>query len=448
MKPKLLIIDDDETILKQLKWGLAEDYEVFTAANGEAALRLFRREKTPLVALDLGLPPSPRDAAEGLRILCEILTQRPGTKVTIITGNMEKANALKAVEMGAYDYFSKPVDLIELRTILRRALHLYHLERENTELQRNLAVQPFGEMLGQSESMEKIFSAIRKVAKADVPVMITGESGTGKELIARAIHQESHRKEAPFVVINCGAIPVELLESELFGHEKGAFTGAHLSRKGKIEFAQGGTLFLDEIGEMPLALQVKLLRFLQDFQIEHVGGREAIQVDTRIVTATNADVSKMIHEGKFREDLYYRLSVVVIAVPPLRERGADLLLLAKVFFERYVKEHGKKIKGFSKDAYGAIKTHSWGGNVRELENRIKRAVIMTEGRRITADDLALHVPQTIDHVSLRDTRSKAERDRILEAMACHGGNISQTASELGISRPALYDLMEKLGIER
>lgn len=448
-KPVLLIVDDDETILNQLKWALSDEYEIFLAEKSGPALKIFQKEQPPLVALDLGLPPNPREASEGLSTLEEMLKIYPQTKVLIITGNMEKANALKAVESGAYDYFSKPVDLEELRITLRRGLRLYHLEQENIDLQRKLLVQSFGELAGQSDPMLKIFSTVRKVAKTDAPVLITGESGTGKELVANAIHQKSLRPKAPFVVINCGAIPGELLESELFGHEKGAFTGAHIQRKGKVEFSQGGTLFLDEIAEMPIGLQVKLLRFLQDYRLERVGGRESIQVETRIIAASNADMEEAIRQGNFREDLYYRLSVIRISVPPLRKRGSDILFLANLFFQRYAKEYKKRLKGISQEAYRAIEAYSWPGNVRELENKMKRAIIMTEGIRIIPADLELPSnPIDEDPIPLWRIRQQAEKDRILEALGHNKGNVSRAAADLGISRPALYELMEKLGIQR
>ena len=447
-KPKLLIVDDDKAILNQMKWALAEEYEIFIAGDSKSALRVFRKERPLLVVLDLGLPPAPRETVEGLKCLDEILALAPETRVLIITGNMEKEAALKAIEKGANDLFLKPIEIAEVKTVLKRALYLYRLERENDELQRKVAGQPFSGMIGKSETMNRIFTSIRKVAATDVPVLITGESGTGKELIARAIHQQSPRRAAPFVVINCGAIPGELLESELFGHEKGAFTGAHILRKGKIEFSEGGTLFLDEIGEMPFALQVKLLRFLENHRLERIGGREDIQVNTRVVAATNSDLKKVIADGRFREDLYYRLSVVTVSVPALRERGSDLDLLANLFLQRYAKEYKKRLKGFHQEAWDAISAYSWPGNVRELENKIQRAVIMSEGRLIKPEDLEFSSPDSQRPVPLRAIREQAERDRILQALARHDGNVSRAATDLEISRPALYELMEKHKIER
>ncbi len=446
--PRLLIVDDDESIRNQLKWAFSREYEVFLAGDGVEALLHFNKQHPSIVALDLGLPPAPREATEGLRVLAKILEIAPATKIIIISGNMDKANALKAVALGAYDFFSKPADLGELKILFKRALQLYQLERENKLLQKSLSEQPFSEMVGQSEEIQNIFATIRKVATTDASVLILGESGTGKELISRAIHQESPRSKKPFIVINCGAIPGELLESELFGHEKGAFTGANALKKGKFEFADGGTLFLDEIGDMPLHLQVKLLRFLQNFKIERLGGKEEIGVDVRVLAATNKDLLKAISERKFREDLYYRLNVVKIAVPPLRERGGDIELLSNVFLQQYCKVYKKKVARFSTEAYKSLQCYNWPGNVRELENKVKRAVIMSEGKFITAEDLDIPVHNTKKQTSLRDVRGLAERKQIIAALARNKGVISRTAAELGISRPTLYEVMKKLGIQK
>lgn len=446
-KTKLLIVDDDETIRGQMRWALTDEYDINLAEDGETAIRFFKQEKPCLVTLDLGLPPAPHNASEGLKTLSEILGLAPETKVIVITGNTEKANALKAIEAGAYDFFTKPVDLTELKILLRRASHLYKIEDENRKLQKMIAGQPFEEIIGQSQPMQAIFSAIRKVAPTDAPVLIIGESGTGKELIARAIHRQSTRREAHFVTINCGAIPENLLESELFGHEKGSFTGAHIQRKGKIESAQGGTLFLDEIGELHLPLQVKLLRFLQEHKLEHIGGREEIIVDARVIAATNVDLKKAIAEGRFREDLYYRLGVVTISLPPLRDREGDILLLASFLLQKYSAENKKKIPGFTRQATIAIQSYNWPGNIRELENRIKRAVIMTEGQRLTPEDLELASPhKKYEGLGLKEAREALEKDIIQKALAKNRGNISQTAAELGITRPTLYELMVKLEI--
>ncbi|MBN2687844.1 MAG: PEP-CTERM-box response regulator transcription factor, partial [Deltaproteobacteria bacterium] len=400
-----------------------------------------------VVTLDLGLPPHPAGVEEGFATLNDILTDQPQTKAIIITGRGEKEHALRAVGMGAYDFFYKPIEIEELKVILRRAFHLSHLEREHRELQRQLSGDSFEGMLGTSAKMQDVFAMIRKIATTDAPVMIEGESGTGKELVARAIHRRSLRNEGPFIVINCSAIPENLLESELFGHEKGAFTGAHVQRKGRFEMADGGTLFLDEIGELSLPLQVKLLRFLQEQVIEHVGGRKEIEVDTRVIAATNRDLKEAMKDGHFREDLYFRLGVINIYLPPLREREGDLIVLAKAFLRRYAEEHKKKLTGFTSAATEAIEKFEWTGNVRELENRIKRAVIMAEGKRLTPKDLEMETPKPkYDSMSLKDARDAMEKELIERALDRNKGNVTKTAVELGVSRPTLYDLMQKAGI--
>jgi two-component system NtrC family response regulator len=446
-KPKLLIVEDDSGLRAQMKWALAQDYEVFQAEDRPSALAFLKSEQPPVVTLDLGLPPRPDGVEEGFRALGEMLEQDGLVKVIIITGQGEKDNALKAVGQGAYDFFCKPIQIDELKVVLSRAFHLSQLEMENRELQQRVSQEAFEEMLGTSPKMQEVFAAIRKVATTEVPVLITGESGTGKELVARAIHRESCKKDGPFVVINCGAIPENLLESELFGHEKGAFTGAHIQRKGRIEAARGGTLFLDEIGELSLPLQVKILRFLQEQKIERIGGREEISVDARVLAATNMDLKQGISDGRFREDLYYRIGVVSIDLPPLREREGDILLLANVFLKKYVSENKKKITGFNKQALREIEVHSWPGNIRELENRIKRAVIMAEGSRITPVDLELaSIHGKYEGKSLKESRDAIERDLIKRTISRNKGNLTKAAEELGVSRPTLYELMEKLGI--
>jgi two-component system NtrC family response regulator len=448
-KPKLLIVDDDEALGTQLKWALAEGYEVFLAGDRRGAVELFRRHRPPVVTLDLGLPPRSNGVEEGFSTLSDISVQDRDAKVIVITGQDQREHALKAIEQGAYDFFPKPINLDELRVIIRRALYVYRLEQEQRKLRRQLSGESFAEMLGSSQEMQEVFERIRKVATTDVPVLLVGESGTGKELAARAIHQESARRGSPFVVINCGAIPATLLESELFGHEKGAFTGAHVQRRGRIELAQGGTLFLDEIGELSLALQVKLLRFLQERYIERVGGRVPIAIDARIIAATNSDLKQALMEGRFREDLYYRLNVVRIILPPLRDRRDDIMLLAKVLLDRYAAEARKPIKGLTEEAQRVIQFYSWPGNVRELENRIKRAIIMSDGHRITPGDLELEDSAShYTHPSLREAREELDRKLVQQAIARHKGNLTQAAAYLRISRPTLYELMEKLGIER
>jgi two-component system NtrC family response regulator len=432
-----------------MKWALAQDYEVLLAEDRLSALEVFNKEQPPVVTLDLGLPPYPGEVKEGFLALAEMLSQDHLVKVVVITGQGEKNHALKAIGEGAYDFFCKPIQIDELKVVLSRAFYVSQLEHEYHKLKQQLREESFEGMLGTSPQMHEVFSSIRKVATTEVPVLIVGESGTGKELVAKAIHMNSSRRESPFVVINCSAIPETLLESELFGHEKGAFTGAHIQRKGRFEMAQGGTLFLDEIAELSLPLQVKLLRFLQEQKIERVGGREAIVVDSRVLAATNKDLNQAIGEGKFREDLYYRLGVVTISLPPLRGREGDILLLATQLLYRYAHENGKKITGFTPDAIHAIKTYPWPGNVRELENRVKRAVIMTEGQKVTPMDLELDFPYSkYESKGLKEAREALEKDMIQIALAKNMGNMTKTAEELGISRPTLYELMEKLGISK
>ena len=449
-KEKLLIIDDDEGLRTQLKWALGEDYEVYVAEDRAGASEVFQKERPALITLDLGLPPDPAGTEEGFRVLAEVLGVDNLAKVIVVTGRTEKNHALRAIEAGAYDYFCKPIELPELKVVLKRASHVHALEKENQSLQARVEDGGFEGMLGTSPQMQEVFDKIQKLATTDVPVLITGESGTGKELAAGALHRRSARRNGPFVVINCGAIPENLLESELFGHEKGAFTSAHTKRKGRIEMAQGGTLFLDEIGELSPPLQVKLLRFLQEHHIERVGGREAISVDVRIIAATNVDLSKAMEEKRFREDLYYRISVVVVSMPPLRERDGDIALLAQALLQRYVgKELGKSIVGFTDQALRALKSHRWPGNIRELENRIKRAVIMAEGAKIRPEDLELEAPSSrYVGLTLREAHEALDQDLIRRALTRNKGNFTQAAAELGISRPTFYELLEKLGISR
>ena len=446
-KQRLLIVDDDEDLRTQMKWALAKDYEVTLAEDRESALAALAAKRPAVVTLDLGLPPQPAGVEEGFAILDEIINGYGQTKVIIITGRGEKEHALRAVEQGAYDFFYKPIQLDELKVVLRRAFHLAQLEREQRALKSRLSGYTFEGMLGTSPKMQDVFSVIRKVATTDAPVLVAGESGTGKELVAGAIHRLSIRQANPFIVINCGAIPENLLESELFGHEKGAFTGAHIQRKGRFEMADGGTLFLDEIGELPMLLQVKLLRFLQERVVERVGGREQIEVDTRVIAATNRDLKEAMQTGNFREDLYYRLGVIFISIPPLRERSGDVLLMAKVFMERYAEENKKKIKGFTLDAIDAIEKYNWPGNVRELENRIKRAVIMCDGQKLTPGDLEMVAPQApYEAMSLKEARECLEKELIIKSLIRNTDNLTKAATELGISRPTLYDLMEKFGL--
>ncbi|MGH7229959.1 MAG: PEP-CTERM-box response regulator transcription factor [Nitrospiraceae bacterium] len=448
-RPSLLVVEDDPEIRDQMRWAMEDTYAVHLAGTPREALALMKRDRPALVTLDLGLPPRPDDATEGLAVLEGLLGVDRSAKVVVITGNSEKAHALHAIQRGAYDFIQKPVEIETLRIILQRASYLYQLEQENLKLQQQKVDEGFQGMIGTSAPMHQLFATIRRVAASDLSVLITGESGTGKELVAQAIHQESARRNGPFVAINCGAIPDTLLESELFGHEKGSFTGAHLQRKGRIESAQGGTLLLDEIGELPLPLQVKLLRFLQEQRIERVGGREPIPVDTRVVAATNVNLGEALEQGQFRKDLFYRVSVVQIAVPPLREREEDLLYLAQAFVLRYRDELNVRVTGLSAEAREAIQGYGWPGNVRELENRIKRAVVMAQGRILQPVDLELsEAPMPAPSVTLKEARSQLERNLIRQALARTNGNVTRAAEELGISRQTLHESMNKYGLDK
>jgi two-component system NtrC family response regulator len=448
MKPKILIVDDDEEIRTQMKWGLAKTYEIFLAEDRPSALEVFQDKRPLLVLLDLGLPPNPGDPEEGLATLSELLALDRLTKVVVVTGQGEKAVALRAIGSGAWDFLCKPVDMDELKLVVKRGLYVAGLDAEVRQMQQVLSGNTFEGMLGGSPAMRSAFETIRKVATTDAPVLLLGESGTGKEMAARAIHQGSSRKNGPFVAINCSAIPETLLESELFGHEKGSFTGAHAQRKGRLETADKGTLFLDEIGEIPVPLQVKLLRFLQEQCLERVGGRESIQIDARVVTATNADLRKSMAAGTFREDLFYRLAVVQIILPPLREREGDILLLSQFFLQKISQQQGKPGLAFDQDALRALGRYHWPGNVRQLENTIRRAVIMAEGKRLAVRDLELSQADGGSTLSLKDARDNLERDMLHAALRKHSGKIAPAAAELGISRPTIYDLIEKYGMSR
>ena len=448
-KAKLLIVEDDEDIRVQMKWALAGDYEVLTAGDRAAAVAAFSAERPVVTLLDLGLPPRPNDPEEGLAVLSGLLVLDRQAKVIVISGQSEKQNALRAVGAGAYDFLCKPVDMDELGRVLKRAVYVAELEREYRAMQQSGLPHGFEEMLGASPQMQAVFGFVRKVASTSAPVLILGENGTGKEMVARALHRRSQQRGGPFVPINCNAIPENLLESELFGHEKGSFTGAHAHRRGLVETAEGGTIFLDEIGELPAPLQVKLLRFLQEKTFQRVGGRQEIQSDARVIAATNLNLQESVASGKFREDLYFRLAVLVVTLPPLRERGNDVDLVAREFLRRYGAQHGRPGLAFAPDAVRALNLHAWPGNIRELQNRVQRAAIMAEGKRVTASDLELtdagdaQRPQT-----LKEARENVERALVEDALRRHGGKITSAALELGISRPTLYELMEKLGIER
>ncbi len=444
-RPKALIIEDDQQTCRQLDWALRDDFDLAFASDRAMAVTMARRDHPHVIVLDLALPPNPGEPEEGFRFLEDLRLAGGNGKVIVCTGFGERRHALRAIAAGAYDFLTKPVDIDALRLLMQRVAWVSDLEREAARI-------PPGdseEMVGTSQAMRPIFAAIRKVAATDVPVLLTGESGTGKELTAKAIHEGSARRDGPFVPINCGAIPESLLEAELFGYEKGAFTGAVQARRGKLEYAHRGTLFLDEIGEMSLPLQVKLLRFLQDRTIERVGGRQTLEVDARILAATNVDLRKAIANGTFREDLYYRLSVVTIAMPPLRERGEDALVIAHVFLKRVSQQMRKPIRGFTPEAVRAIEAYGWPGNVRELSNKIRRAVAMADGPLVTPADLDLPAdPQAPlpRPLSLRQARDRVEADLITQSLARHDGNLSRVAEELGISRPTLYTLLRKHSI--
>ena len=451
MKPTVLIVDDDEAIRTQTKWALNQDYDVHLADDRKGAVEAFAATPPAVTLLDLGLPPRPNECDEGMAALSDILAIDSTAKVIVISGQNEKQNAIQAVGAGAYDFLCKPVQMEELKLLLRRCIRVVELEKEYRELQQSQRSEVFEDMLGTSPQMQAVFALIRQVAGTNAPVLLLGESGTGKEMAAAAIHRRSARKDGPFVAINCNAIPENLLESELFGHEKGAFTGAHIQRKGMIETASGGTLFLDEIGELPPAIQVKLLRFLQDQRLQRVGGRQEVQIDTRLVTATNADLKQLIENGKFREDLYFRLAVVTLRLLPLRERGEDIVFLAREFLQRYAAQNGRTKLVFAPDALRAMSHYSWPGNVRELQNRVKRAVIMAPGSRVTGKDLELEGDQngaSSSTTTLREAREHVEREMIERALKRSSGKITSAASDLGISRPTLYELMEKLGIAK
>lgn len=448
-RPKLLVVDDEESIRTQLKWALSKEYEILTAEDRARALEIFLEQRPEVVILDLGLPPHVDDVSEGFAVLEAMLQQDYLVKVIVSSGRGERENALEAIGRGAYDFLPKPVQTDELKLILARTFRVSRLEREYRDLQRHVGARVFEGMLGASPKMRDVFTAIRKVATTDAPVLITGENGTGKELAALAIHRLGSRGEGPFIAINCGAIPENLLESELFGHEKGAFTGAHLQRKGRVELARGGTLLLDEIGDLTGPLQVKLLRFLQEHRIERIGGREQIEVDVRVIAATNRDLKLAMKEGRFREDLYYRLGVVVIPLPPLREREGDILLLATIFLQRYSAEAKRKALAFTPQALRALERYEWPGNVRELENRVKRAVIMAEGTKVTPADLDLETgSMRYERTTLKEARESAEKEYVQRALKRHNGNVTRAAAELDVSRPTMYELMEKLGIPR
>ena len=447
-KKKLLIVEDDQGLQRQLKWSY-EDFEVFCASNRAEAMAMLRAEEPDVVTLDLGLPPDPDGVTEGFAVLEEMLLIKPDTKVIVASGHNAKESAMRAISAGAWDFYQKPVDIDELHLIVKRAFHVRDLELQNQKAQapNTDGELLFGSMVTASPEMLKAARTIERVANTNASVMLLGASGTGKELLARGLHDASDRRGKPFVAINCGAIPENLLESELFGHEKGAFTGAIKTTEGKIELANGGTLFLDEVGDIPLPLQVKLLRFIQERVIERIGGRKSIPVDVRIVSATHRDLNQMITDKTFRDDLYYRLAEVPVHIPRLAERQGDAVLLAKHFLTRFAREMNPSIKGFASSALTAIDQWDWPGNVRELENRVKRAVIMAEGKFISVDDLQFDLVDDDDRLlNLKAAREAADRRAIGRAIARTEGNISNAAKLLGISRPTLYDLLKQYEI--
>jgi len=446
---KLLVVEDDEGLQRQLRWSY-EAFDVVVAGDRVSALDALRTHDPLVVTLDLGLPPDPDGVSEGFAALAEMLRARPLTKVIVASGHGDRDSARRAIAEGAFDFYQKPIDIDELGLIVRRAFHVADLEAENRRLAESVRSSQgdgLGGIITGAPEMLKVARMIERVASAQVSVMLLGASGTGKELLARRLHDASRRALGPFVAINCAAIPENLLESELFGYEKGAFTGANKTQEGKIELAEGGTLFLDEVGDIPLPLQVKLLRFLQERVIERVGGRRAIPVDVRIVCATHQNLEAMISAGRFREDLYYRLAEIVVRIPTLAERPGDALLLAHHFLLRFARENGRIFKGLTADTVAAISEWHWPGNVRELENRMKRAVIMAEGTRLTAADLDLGTAEDEASMTIKAARESADRLAIRRALARTDSNLSQAAKLLGVSRPTLYDLMRQYGLE-
>lgn len=456
MNRKLLIVDDNEDIRQQLQWGLSsEDYDIVFANDAGQAIERFRKHSPQTVTLDLGLPPRTEDASQGFECLEKMRQIDPAAKIIVITGFESREYALRAIELGAYDFFLKPLDLNELRVMIRRAFHLHHLERDNAQAKWSDARSdnPTG-IIGRSPAMREILSRISRIAASDVPVLIEGESGTGKELVARAIHDQSARRAGPMVCINCGAVPENLIESEFFGHERGAFTGAVSTVRGKVEYANNGSLFLDEIGELQANLQVKLLRFLQDMVFQRVGGRKNIDVNVRVIAATNIDIGKAIQNGTFREDLFYRIGVVSLKLPPLRERQQDIFLLAEHFLHKHGGPPDGKPKEFTPEALSRLGRHSWPGNVRELENTIRRAVVMSNSPRITPADLDFNEdmglspmgPPVQEVTNLKEARNMVEKKFVEAALLQSSGNIAKASEALGISRPTLYDLLRKHGI--
>jgi two-component system NtrC family response regulator len=445
-KPRLLIVEDDEGLSGQYRWAFPA-CDVVIAGSRPQAMAAIQKERPAAAIVDLGLPPDPDGVSEGFATLDALLRQIPDLKVIVATSHGERQHALRAIGAGAYDFCEKPTDIALLRTIVERALHVHELEEENRRLSEVQAPSPIKRIITNSDSMLKVCRTVERLAATNVTVLLLGESGTGKEALARALHDLGPRAKQPYVAINCGAIPENLLESELFGYERGAFTGAVKQTIGKIEAANKGTLFLDEIGDLPHQLQVKLLRFLQEQVIERIGGRNTIPVDVRVISATNAVLEEQIADGRFRSDLFYRLNSVTVRIPPLRERPGDALLLARYFLGRFNREFNRNLRGFTEEAISAISVHPWPGNVRELENRMKRAVVMADGKLIAPGDLELAAANVEDEVlDLRGARMRAEREVLQRALARANGTMATAAKLLGVSRPTLYTLLEAHGL--
>lgn len=446
-KKHLLVVEDDKGLQSQLRWAF-DGFEVTISGERTEAINQLRRVQPGVVLLDLGLPPDPGGVTEGLATLREILTLAPETKVIVVTGDNDRNNAVKAIALGAYDFHQKPADPELLALLVDRAYHVYELEIENRRLQKHDQDMPLRGIIAASTQMLKVCRTIEKIAPSNITTLILGASGTGKERCAQALHELSPRAKKPFIAINCAAIPENLLESELFGYEKGAFTGAAKQTPGKIEYAHEGTLFLDEIGDLPMELQAKLLRFLQERVVERIGGRKEIPVDVRILCATHQNLRELINKGQFREDLYYRISEIVLEIPPLKEREGDIIVLAKSFLNLWGSEYGGTVKDFSPEAIAAMETYDWPGNVRELESRIKRGLIMADGNQITLEDLQLTRTSSEPlPLNLKEVREEAERKAIIRAMSYCNQNISDAANILGITRPTLYNLLERLGLK-
>lgn len=443
---KLLVVEDDPGLQSQIRWCF-ENYEVLLANDRISAIEQVKKNKPAVVTLDLGLPPHEDNPSEGFATLEQILDIDPDIKVIVVTGQEERENAVKAIGLGAYDFYSKPFEPEIIGLIVNRAFRLLELEGDNQRLQTSVSPEPFAGVVACSPQMQGVCKAVEKVAPSDATVLLLGESGTGKELCARGLHTLGANSAGNFVAINCAAIPDTLLESELFGYEKGAFTGANKQTIGKIEYADGGTLFLDEMGDLPYTLQAKLLRFLQERVVERVGGHKPIPINVRVVCATHQNLREKIERSEFREDLFYRISEIPLEIPPLRDREGDIILLARFFFEKFNEDHGRKLRGFTKDALSSMESYSWPGNVRELQNRIKRAVIMTDAKQISANDLELdRTASETMNFNLRDIREKVERQAILRALSHVNGKVAPAAELLGVSRPTLYDLIKKLNI--